>query len=455
MRHNNIDKTRVSLRKKIVIVICGIFFSIILLETGIRLGGLVLLSIQEYRNSRAIKQKDVYRIMCLGESTTARQYPKFLEEILNKRNIGIRFSVIDKGIIGTNTFVILSQLKQNLDIYKPNMVVIMAGMNDTGISYYKDIPEVNTAAFQYCKVYRFMRVMYMHIVKKLRKQDIHGLTKINPENDNSYLESGRLYRVQGKYPQAEALFRKAIELNPGNDNAYIELGLVYVDQDKYPQAEALFRKAIELNPGNDNAYSELGRLYRIQGNYPQAEALFRKAIELNPRNNNAYTGLGWLYRIQGNYPQAEDLFKKIIDLYPENDCAYGAISVLYEETGKPELAKEYANNARRLRLEYYKPVTVNNFLKLKEILDERGVRLVCAQYPMRDLWPLKKIFENDEKGVIFVDNGGTFKETVKKEGFKEVFRDMFGGDFGHCTQKGNKLLAGNIADVILKEVFGK
>jgi len=32
---------------------------------------------------------------------------------------------------------------------------------------------------------------------------------------------------------------------------------------------------------------------------------------------------------------------------------------------------------------------------------------------------------------------------------------MFGGDFGHCTPKGNRLLATNIADVILKEVFHK
>jgi hypothetical protein len=31
--------------------------------------------------------------------------------------------------------------------------------------------------------------------------------------------------------------------------------------------------------------------------------------------------------------------------------------------------------------------------------------------------------------------------------------DMFGGDFGHCTEKGNQLLAQNIADTILKEVF--
>jgi len=42
---------------------------------------------------------------------------------------------------------------------------------------------------------------------------------------------------------------------------------------------------------------------------------------------------------------------------------------------------------------------------------------------------------------------------VKSTGYKEVFRDMFSGDFGHCTEKGNRLLAGNIAAVILKELF--
>jgi lysophospholipase L1-like esterase len=32
---------------------------------------------------------------------------------------------------------------------------------------------------------------------------------------------------------------------------------------------------------------------------------------------------------------------------------------------------------------------------------------------------------------------------------------MLGGDFGHCTPKGNRLLAENIAQTILKEVFHK
>jgi len=52
-------------------------------------------------------------------------------------------------------------------------------------------------------------------------------------------------------------------------------------------------------------------------------------------------------------------------------------------------------------------------------------------------------------------NEEIFKDEVAKYGRQNVFIDMFGGEFGHCTKKGNRLLAENIANVILKEVFGK
>jgi len=130
------------------------------------------------------------------------------------------------------------------------------------------------------------------------------------------------------------------------------------------------------------------------------------------------------------------------------------MSSLYEEMGKRELAREYAEKANKLRPEYYASVTVSNYRRLKEILDKRGIKLVCVQYPMRHVEPLKKIFEKD-KDVIFVNNERVFREAVKERGYKEYFRDMFGGNFGHCTEKGNRFLAENIANVILKEIFHK
>ena len=74
---------------------------------------------------------------------------------------------------------------------------------------------------------------------------------------------------------------------------------------------------------------------------------------------------------------------------------------------------------------------------------------------MRNIEPLKKILQGNEEGVIFVDNEKIFRDALKKASYREYFSDTFGGDFGHCTPKGNKLLAENIANVILKEVFGK
>ena len=122
--------------------------------------------------------------------------------------------------------------------------------------------------------------------------------------------------------------------------------------------------------------------------------------------------------------------------------------------GKPELVKAYAGKANRLKTDYYAAITVNNYRKLKNILDRKGIKLVCVQYPVRDVEPLKRIFGKNE-GVIFVDNEQVFKKAVRKGSNKEYFRDMFAGDFGHCTQKGNELLAQNIADVILREVFNR
>jgi tetratricopeptide (TPR) repeat protein len=279
--------------------------------------------------------------------------------------------------------------------------------------------------------------------------------ELNPRNDRAYIELGRFYRDQYKFHEAEDAFKKAIELNPKNGNTYLELGQFYHTQHKLSQVEDAFKQAVELNPENDNAYLELGWLSRDQGKISLAEESFKKAIELNPKNDYAYFVLGWLYYTQHKLPQAEELFRHALDLNPENDSTIGALSVLYEETGRSQLAGEYSKKVNRLRLGYCLPITIKNYHKLKEMTDKRGIQLVCMQYPMRSVEPLKKMFENDQGRIIFVDNDGVFKKAVKKAGYQEYFVDMFGGDFGHCTDEGNKLLAQNIANTILKKVFGK
>jgi len=101
---------------------------------------------------------------------------------------------------------------------------------------------------------------------------------------------------------------------------------------------------------------------------------------------------------------------------------------------------------------YYFPATVENYRALKKIILDRGMILIAVQYPMRPIQPLKRVLELDEN-IFFVDNQKSFEEKVLSSSYSEYFQDRFAQNFGHCTPKGNRLLAENISEVILKEVL--
>jgi len=465
-----------SLKQKLALIILGVCIAVVLLEAGLRLAGFVLAGVQEFRNARSIKQKGAYRILCLGESTTARQYPPLLEEALNRRNIGVRFSVIDKGVVGVTTPAILAQLGDNLAKYQPDMVIAMVGFNDRNIL----IPETKFRLFQNSKVCKLIRLLSA----RLYRSRLRAASSF-PKDRGGYIQ----IQDPAHYPEAEAVFIDGIKRNPRDAACYIALGNVYSAQNKFPQAEEAFRKAIELDPRNPGAYVSLGRIYETQGKFPQAEEAFTEGIKRNPQDPQCYAGLGlmcWRHRQvlraeelmkqaleripnckflltkvidfywqKGEFPEIQEALQKFVETHPGDDLAWRLLETLYRETNKMDLAEACQRKREGLRSSYYRPVTISNYRRLREILDSKGIRLVCVQYPMRSVEPLKKIFQGDTQGLVFVDNEKLFKDAIKRDGYCAYFRDAFAGDFGHCTPKGNKLLAENIANTILKEIFHK
>jgi len=100
-----------SLRQKLGLITFGLVLTVLILEVTLRLGGFIILSLQAHRNALAMRQKGTYRIMCIGESTTQRQYPTLLEQALNRANLGFRFSVIDRGLICTTSSFLLQRME--------------------------------------------------------------------------------------------------------------------------------------------------------------------------------------------------------------------------------------------------------------------------------------------------------------------------------------------------------
>ncbi|MEI7752587.1 MAG: tetratricopeptide repeat protein, partial [Candidatus Omnitrophota bacterium] len=444
------NKPQTSFLQKTALMLLGLILTIMILEAGLRLGGFVLTSIQEHRNRVAISRKGSYRIMCLGESTTAMQYPPYLEEILKQSSSGIKFSVIDKGVSGTVTdTIVLYSLESNLDTYRPDMVITMMGINDNGPHMPYESPSDSKVInfLKSCRTYKLARLLWLHLTTKLQEL---GWLKPLPQQDRErkieniqdyeslsthqkLIRQGNSYRMQRKYAEAEKTYKKVIGLDPRNDEAYYELGDTYREVTKYPEAEEACKRAVEINPKNYDAYRELGDAYRYQGRSGEAETAYRTAIELNPQDFRAYPKLGTLYQQQKRYSEALELFERFIRFYPESpqiDRAYGASEGVYRDMGDLKLAEKYRDKTKQMRLGYINPKTRDNYLKLREILRRRGIMYVCAQYPMRDVESLKKIFANDTENIVFVDNEKLFKEAVQKDGWAEYFRDMIGGDFG-------------------------
>ena len=539
--------------QKIILVLFGLFIGLLAVEVAMRIGGVLLLSTQEYRNRNAVYAKGTYRIMCLGESTTAGgkdSYPRQLEDILNQSGAGVKFSVINKGIPAITTPYLVAQLEDKLNRYKPDMVICMIGINDLGMhmryssTYTAEAPSL----LKSLKIYNLVRFIRDGLINRQNKAQafkcrdavdkdtimpnmgILGLkdsfieetkpaeaVQPGPGSAQAYIELGRFYYIrQGDYGRAEASLKKAVEAAPDDYRTHFQLGLFWADQGEYSNAENAFKKAISLNPGSGLVYTELGWSYKEHGDYwdagqafrnavdldpdnteasiglgqslteqgryeeaervfrkaierkpnncwlylkagefyadredfPQAEAAFKKAIGLNPLEVRSYVRLGWCYREQEKYQEAEEAFKKAAALMPDHNNIRRALLALDNERNDAESRIQ----RQRVAKQFYQPFTKSNYRKIKAILDDRGIKLVCVQYPMCSIEPLKQIFAG-ESGIIFVDNEHSFKEAVKKSRINMYFKDMFAGNFGHCTRLGNRLLAENVASAVIKNVL--
>lgn len=505
---------KITLKQKIGLILFGIALSLIIVDITFRAAGFIYLRAQENRNRRSLSKWGEYRILFLGESTTAEggedSYPRKVGRILRERIPGIKFSVINKGTPGVDTTHILSRLEDNLRQYKPNMVVAMIGINDQvtdvahggrlfrGIGYIKRLRLYKLLEVFWTKVRErdILKEIYLTRARYFQEKNDYMMAerlfnkaiKIKPEEYDAYiefaryyleredyskaeeffdkavqadpkeyvpyLEYGRYWMERQEYSKSEEMFRKALDLSDNDYKVFIELGQCYNNGGRFDEAREMFEKAIESNHGAYESYLEFGRYHYQRQDYLEAEALFKKSLELNPANESAYMELGWCYAGQGRLSLAEEMFKKAIEAAPGTDIVYTELARFYESQGREKEAQAIINKvAGKVRsTDELSEMTKRNYRKLADIVLMRGIKLVCVQYPRRRLEPLKKIFKSTDR-IKIVDNRMIFREAIRKGSYEDYFVDRFAGDFGHFTSKGADLLAGNVADCIIKEYF--
>ncbi|MCB4790496.1 MAG: tetratricopeptide repeat protein [Elusimicrobia bacterium] len=376
------------------------------------------------------------------------------------------------------------------------MVITMMGINDDRDDLIYEYNTDGIKSFIYSiKVYKLARLLRLHIIsssnttknkikerlsfinsdwgKKPSKDNKGSNTKtvkVKPGNEWEYTRLGDDYSKAGKYREAETMYGKAMRINPNNDIVYINFGNCYLEECKFKEAESMYKKATEVNPKNEWGYTILGLYYTRAGRYPEAETMYRKAVERNPTSLTALTTLAQFYKIQNRYSEAENIYNKIIALYPQDENAYYSLNYIYKKEGNENRMIEILNKHVRasggifslrhlnkinyINSKYFGLATIHNYQKLCKVLNKRGTKYVCVQYPTRSVKDLRRILSS-YKNIIYVDNEKVFNESIAKDGYDSYFVDKFTETLGHCTAKGNRLLAKNIAGTITKEVFNK
>jgi len=465
------------------------------------------LLIQESANHSSLTKKHEIRILCLGESTTAgfeNSYPRQMEVMLNNATSTKKYLVINKGIPGITTDEIIEKLQQNLAQYKPDIVIVMMGIND-GAFYTRDNSPLLHAlsSFRTFKLFRFLIEHIRHKITEVNKPPKEAINEPSeiplqaaitkdPKDYNSWLNLGLFYKNQARYPEAIEAFNKAFLLTPDDhmffkivilwclgecykstgfyqkaidcyqkvliampqhSRAWADLAEVYIKMQDYATAETLLTRQIMIEPHDVNYYYLLMSCYKYQKKLDEVEPMLRYAIKINPNSLELNQMLGYFLMEEKKYQKAEEVFQEVLRIDPANkhnlrDHILGQMVVIYNHLSQPDKVRMIEDKFNH-QLGMYSSHTWKNYHMLIEMLRTKGMPLIIMQYPLRDPQPLKDNL--GDRHITYVDNRQPFNEIVSERGYDYIFIDHFAGDFGHCTLEGNKILAHNAAESVLQE----
>jgi tetratricopeptide (TPR) repeat protein len=197
---------------------------------------------------------------------------------------------------------------------------------------------------------------------------------------------------QGKYSDAEGIFRELLVNNPADIQATAGLGMALAKQFKLDGADDLFDRVLKQDPNNAQSYAgkatvllnrlqsssgsirsqrdsilkqaeqyasqatrlapasgeahfALGQVYKEQERADEAASEFRNAISFDPNMSYAYSSLGSIKLDQNSLAEASENFKRAIDLNSGNSTAHYGLGAALLKQNRPDDAIQELNTS--------------------------------------------------------------------------------------------------------------
>jgi len=211
------------------------------------------------------------------------------------------------------------------------------GQFDLAIDAYRNVP-TQSAAFHAAELGR------ADALNRNGKADaaievLEQLSRSHPELAVGQTEIGDLQRTAKDFEHAAVAYSKALELTPEGDRSewflHYARGIAYEQLDDWPNAEADFRKALELRPDQPQVLNYLGySMVEKKMNLDEALDMIERAVEARPDSGYIIDSLGWvLYRL-GRYAEAVEPMEKAVQLEAVDPIVNDHLGDVYWAVGR-------------------------------------------------------------------------------------------------------------------------
>ena len=440
----------------------GLVLLVLLCEGGLRL----LAAVIEARHAQATRAlpraAGEIVVLCLGESTTSEpehgSWPDQLQTLLTERFPQHRYRVVNGGVNRANSRVLISGLQSRLDELAPDVVIAMMGANDLGrFVPFAGLPGTQRIeSLQWSATYRLYRLL-SHELRKT--QDARNEAALDNAGDDlepaaQLIEKGQEMAGRCRYKKAVSLLKEAIDLDPSDVMPYVLLGELYMFSLKQVSEGVVWlEKARRVDPTCMDPDIDLAFFHDHEGRADVAHRYMQAALKrdwrsLLRRRQPFNLVLDDCLRT-GDRATAERAIKYVLDNLPDDPDMLASVAGYYYRCGDGAGYQRTVERLDKLQQSHVHPKTRHYYRSLLRKTRERGIRLVCMQYPTWSASLLERYFDVPEQ-VTFVSNEEPFRTLVHQGRYSDIFSDNCYGTFGHGTALGNNLIARNVVEVLAR-----
>ena len=172
--------------------------------------------------------------------------------------------------------------------------------------------------------------------------------EVEPDSIRLHELLAESYRDRGKFSDAEAEYKVALEINPKEFAALIGAASNYLQEQRIGPAAEMIQKALSENPSDPEANYVMGELLIAKHSYSEAEPYLKSALaakaELVPR---VHVLLGQVYAGQGDTAHAIEEFKSGLSS-DDDGSAHFQLGRLYQKSGDGKLAADAFEKSKAL-----------------------------------------------------------------------------------------------------------